>query len=52
MGYYQLLRVHMYDEAVEYADRLPCKTKIVPVSFDGKQMYAIDVERSYTGGRL
>jgi len=52
MNYYQLIRVETRYEAVQYGEALPCDYKIVPVSFDGKTMYAVDVPRSYTGGRL
>jgi len=52
----QLIRgFYTHAEALDYASRLPARAiaKVVPYAIGrGRHLFAVDVSRDYTGGRL
>jgi hypothetical protein len=55
MNRYQLIRgFSSFADADDYAQRLPhdAAAKAAPYSSDGRTLFAVDVRRSYVGGRL
>ena len=56
MNRYQLIKgFDTHAEALDYASRLPAHAiaKVVPYSIGrGRHLFAVDVSRNYTGGRL
>ena len=55
MNRYQLIRgFNSYEDARDYADRLPdcAVAKVCPYRSGRIHLFAVDVIRDYTGGRL
>jgi len=56
MNRYTLIKgFDTHAEALDYAERLPAHAiaKVVPYSIGrGRHLFAVDVSRDYTGGRL